>query len=141
MTDNWIIKHLESIEPTEFEEAPAVRMKFETVKQIHDLIGRQKAEIEDLIKQRDEAHTTARNAIRYNGVMRDKVNELEAEIERLTKANEAFTDIGKLYSEIKADAHKEFAERLKNIYPLHEGLNMVIDNILKELTERKDENV
>lgn len=36
----------------------------------------------------------------------------KAEIERLKKANETFTDIGKMYSEIKAEAYKEFAERL-----------------------------
>lgn len=38
---------------------------------------------------------------------------LKAENERLKKSNEMFTDIGKMYSEIKAEAYKEFAERLK----------------------------
>lgn len=36
---------------------------------------------------------------------------LEAENERLQGVVDSFTDIGKLYSEIKAEAYKEFAER------------------------------
>ena len=36
----------------------------------------------------------------------------KAEIERLKATVDSFTDIGKLYSEIKAEAIKEFAERL-----------------------------
>ena len=42
----------------------------------------------------------------------DLINRQQAEIERLQKVNDSFTDIGKLYSEIKYEAYKEFAERL-----------------------------
>ena len=45
----------------------------------------------------------------------DLINRREAEIERLQLINDSFTDIGKLYSEIKAEAITEFAERLKAI--------------------------
>ena len=43
----------------------------------------------------------------------DLINRQKAEIERLEKENDYFADIGKMYSEIKAEAIKEFAERLK----------------------------
>ena len=43
----------------------------------------------------------------------DLINRKEAEIERLQKENNRFADIGKMYSEIKSEAIKEFAERLK----------------------------
>lgn len=43
----------------------------------------------------------------------DLFDRQKAEIERLNKEVETFADIGKMYSEIKAEAVKEFAERLK----------------------------
>lgn len=73
------------------------------------------------------------------------INRLQAEIERLQKVNDSFTDIGKLYSEIKSEAIKEFAERLKNIYikdkrydrpnahTLIDWLFANIDNLVKEM--------
>ncbi len=42
----------------------------------------------------------------------DLINRQKAEIERLQKENDQFADIGKMYSEIKTEAVKEFAERL-----------------------------
>lgn len=39
-------------------------------------------------------------------------NRQQAEIERLKKETEYFADIGKMYSEVRAEAVKEFAERL-----------------------------
>lgn len=36
---------------------------------------------------------------------------------------------------IKSEAYKEFAKRLKEVYTLHEGLHIEIDNLVKELTE------
>ena len=42
----------------------------------------------------------------------DLINHQKAEIERLQTENNQFADIGKMYSEIKAEAIKEFAERL-----------------------------
>ena len=81
-----------------------------------------------------------------NGILKDAldlINRLQAENERLKKANEMFADIGKMYSEIKSEAHQEFAERLKTEYA--KGMNWFkkkesyyvdvgdIDNLLKEL--------
>ena len=62
-----------------------------------------------------------------------------AEIERLQKENNQFADIGKMYSEIKAEAIKEFAERVKmafyyefdEIFPSIMADN--IDNLVKEM--------
>ena len=65
----------------------------------------------------------------------------QAEIERLKKSNEMFTDIGKMYSEIKSEAYKEFAERLKEksssrfdyselVFEISE---YDIDNLVKEM--------
>lgn len=52
----------------------------------------------------------------------DLINRQKAEIERLQKENEQFAYIGKLYSEIKAEAVKEFAELLNK-----EAENVCID--------------
>ena len=77
----------------------------------------------------------------------DLINRQKEEIERLKKENEAFAPLGKLYSEIKGDAYNEFAERLKerafvpDLSPT--GARVVeaweIDNLLTELTERKED--
>ena len=73
----------------------------------------------------------------------DLINRQKAEIERLKEVNNSFTDIGKLYSEIKAEAYEEFAEKLKEIaisrydafdeqeYPSVKLTDL--DNLLKEL--------
>ena len=42
----------------------------------------------------------------------DLISRQQAEIERLEIENRCFADIGKMYSEIKVEAIKEFAERL-----------------------------
>ena len=69
----------------------------------------------------------------------DLINQYEAEIKSKQETIDMFTDIGKLYSEIKAEAIKEFAERLKERYWQEDGcwLNIDIcediDNLLKEM--------
>lgn len=81
----------------------------------------------------------------------DLINHQRAEIERLNKEVETFADIGKMYSEIKAEAVKEFAERLKEKsgkvemvcsgalvqrdYTISEK---TLDNLLKELVGDDD---
>lgn len=45
----------------------------------------------------------------------DLINRLQAENERLEKEVETFSDIGKMYSEVKAEAYKECIERVKDI--------------------------
>jgi hypothetical protein len=79
----------------------------------------------------------------------ETINHLNEEIERITleyagfKAGvNHFADIGKMYSEVRADAIREFAERLKRksyIPKPYAFLAMVdvcdIDNLVKEMTE------
>ena len=75
------------------------------VPKLLEVIESQTAEIEILIRKKE--------------TLRDEITEKDAEIERLRKENERFADIGKMYSEIRAEAkseaYREFAERLKEI--------------------------
>lgn len=43
----------------------------------------------------------------------EEINRLKEEVERLENENESFSCLGKMYSEIKSEAYKEFVERLK----------------------------
>lgn len=69
------------------------------------------------------------------------INNLKAENERLEEEKEQlkadiemFTDIGKMYSELKADAIKEFAERLKKELSFGHYIQPdQIDNLVKEM--------
>lgn len=78
----------------------------------------------------------------------DLINRQQAEIERLNirlrKEQHQFADLGKMYSEIRAEAIKEFAERLKddswftdlfdrNDYPVRAVTKEDIDNVVKEM--------
>ena len=81
----------------------------------------------------------------------DLINRQKAENERLKKENHWFADIGKLYSEIKAEAYKEFAELVhchcqniinqewnKKVSPVswsdaYVQFDDEVDNLLKEL--------
>lgn len=66
-----------------------------------------KAEIESVTRQAAMWHREAElNAA--------ELIKSQAEIERLREESKSFADIGKMYSEIKAEAIKEFAERLKS---------------------------
>ena len=95
-----------------------------------NLINRKNAEIDILIRKKE--------------TLRDEIAGQQAEIERLQREQEIFGDIGKLYSEVKTEAYKEFAERLKerafvpDMSPT--GARVVeaweIDETLTELTER-----
>ena len=80
----------------------------------------------------------------------DLINRQKAEIERLKRENEilsvnadtAFQDglneardlyATEVENEIKAEAVREFAEKLKDIYSVHDGLHLTIDNLVKEM--------
>ena len=43
----------------------------------------------------------------------EEINRLKEEVERLENENESFSCLGKMYSEIKSEAYKEFVERFK----------------------------
>ena len=71
----------------------------------------------------------------------DLINRLQAENESLKKANEMFTDIGKLYSEVKAEAYKECIERVKENFTeqfcgqKYDLIHSWFDNVLKMIGE------
>lgn len=77
----------------------------------------------------------------------DENNFLKAEIERLQKEYERFADIGKMYSEIKSEARKEFVNMAKqrmykNVSAPTPGQRYVmkkftelLDNLLKEMED------
>jgi chromosome segregation ATPase len=80
--------------------------------------------------------------------LESEVKRLQAENKRLKKENHHFADIGKMYSEVKAEAYKEFVERLNKIekfrscvesdnYELSVTMREV-DNLLKELVIKND---
>lgn len=65
-----------------------------------------------------------------------------AEIERLQSIADSFADIGKLYSEIKAEAYKEFAEEVNKElfgeeYQLDKVHRRAVERILNRLTSKE----
>ena len=91
------------------------------------------------------------------------INRLQAENERLKKENENFADIGKMYSEIKAEAYKEFAEKAveqvekarqkyqrlckeqgeemeEHMHIHFNGITKIIINLLKEMVGLRNED-
>ena len=81
----------------------------------------------------------------------DLIKRQKAEIERLEQEKgqfeadvEMFTDIGKMYSELKAEAKKEFAELLKehirDYYPYYYVIvEEVVDNLVEEMVGETNE--
>ena len=76
----------------------------------------------------------------------DLINRQKAEIERLKKENHQFADIGKMYSEVRAEVIKEFADRLKDAFPegnrdakcpsiYYDDYCYIIDELAEEMTE------
>ena len=79
------------------------------------------------------------------------IEKQRAEIERLQKENKRFADIGKMYSEIRAEAIKEFKEKYKdhiknftgkftdemgfvvNLEAILFAVDFVADNLVKEM--------
>lgn len=102
-----------------------------------NLINRLQAKIDELKHERE---VLIEDIHHYT----DKINEQLKEIERLKKVNDSFTDIGKLYSEIKSEAYKEFAEYLKekwsnnDYYSPDVDFDEFVDNLLKEMVVRSD---
>ena len=125
MTDNEIIKALECCKDTEYgrcKGCPLNTGRDFCSEKLHgesfEIINRQKTEIEALI---------------------DVVRGLTSDIEWLRKANGSCSCMGMLYSEIKADAYKEFADALKNCFCISKeylDVMTLIDGTLRELTEK-----
>ena len=106
MTDNEIIKALECCSsgsygcengcPLDKECDSPIRGGEKIMQNAFDLINHQKAELKATIAGQE--------------TLQKYIAEQKAEIERLQSVVDSFTDIGKMYSEIKAEAYKEFAE-------------------------------
>jgi FtsZ-binding cell division protein ZapB len=67
----------------------------------------------------------------------DIIDRLQEEIERLKKENNQFADIGKMYSEVRAEVVREFAEFLidkaeNNVIRIGDLCNYVVDFNLTE---------
>lgn len=101
----------------------------------------------EIIKEATEAYRQDLDAGCYVGDLLGIITRKNEEIERITleyagfKAGvNHFADIGKMYSEVRAEAIREFAERLK-LYLFIErgGISTVsgkdIDSLVKEMTE------
>ena len=70
----------------------------------------------------------------------EELEKVRAENERLKETIDSFIEIVKLYSEIKAEAYKEFAERLKEYgYGRYVSISYKnLDNLLKEMVGDKE---
>ena len=105
-----------------------------------DLINRQKAEI--------EKYRVNNNALkRAVEVLKKDLDNSNAEIERLTKANERFAEeFDAYYASVKCKAYKEFAERLCEGRVSNDPVVIAVKVELEEMTvnyesskQRKDE--
>lgn len=65
----------------------------------------------------------------------DLIKRLQEEIERLKKENNQFADIGKMYSEIKSKAIKEFAEWVCEGRVANDPVVIAVRCAVKEMTE------
>ena len=141
MTDKDIIEALEyCIKYEECAECPCVKSQTKCVannmEKIVDLIKHQQAEIENY------SHNT-RSLTESVTEMQKALKKQSAEIERLEKQfNSKYkweNMLDKKIKEIKAEAIKEFAERLKDNFPYKnacytfEGIEYRIDNLVKEM--------
>jgi hypothetical protein len=132
LTDNEIIKALEDkIEFENFDESGYVIIDIEKLKLILDLINRQKAEIERL-KSRKEVAVPSMRFIDEN-----PLNGFNLESNRF---------VARTVEDAKAEAYKEFAERLIEKYGYYDWENKTIvypedeiNNLLKELVGESNE--
>ena len=86
-----------------------------------------------------------------NGIVNsvlDLINRQEAEIERLTKANERFAEeFDSYYASVKRKAYKEFSEELRQLYDEYDDYDDIyahrirddIDFLVAEMTEDVNE--
>ena len=99
----------------------------------------------EIIKEATEAYRQDLDAGCYVGDLLGIITRKNEEIERITleyagfqAGVKHFADIGKMYSEIRAEAIKEFAAMLKNSMVIKLDRKFyfpIIDNLVKEMTE------
>lgn len=133
MTDAEVITAME-----DYRNSPIIFTKkgIISIGDIIDLIKRQQAEIERL----NVELVGMRGACESYKMHYDNA---QTEIERLKKENQRFADIGKMYSEVRAEAIKEFWKRFdkvlcENIGPskrVYWKISSDGNNLVKEMTE------
>ena len=89
-----------------------------------DLIDRQQAEIERLKEESSDKERAYTDEYCLRKEWQDKCRQLL--IEKQTA---------------KSEAIKEFADRLKDIYKVHDGLHLTINNLVKEMVGDNNESV
>lgn len=113
-----------------------LRDAYRTVRKAEEEINRQQAEYNNLLEQF--------RILDYECGRLEKADENQkAEIEKLKGYPYAIqAEVSKkLESQIKSEAVKEFAERLKDIYKVHDGLHLTINNLVKEMVGDNNESV
>ena len=136
MTDNEIMR-----EKTFSEELPYFK---ERIKEVFDNYDNPNG-------NEDPLHISVlRDSYRIVRKAEEEINRQKAEIKRLKRENEilsvnadtAFQDglneardlyATEVENEIKDEAVREFAEKLKDIYSVHDGLHLTIDTLVKEM--------
>lgn len=69
------------------------------------------------------------------GELMEENRKLTAEVERLQKENYHFADIGKLYSEIRAEAINEYREKVKQAL-IDKGIfPVIVKNVMSKVAE------
>ena len=155
LTDNEIVKALEccSCETIMYceDQCPFYKkcMKDEQLsKYALDLINRQKAEIDEL-QLEIKSYNAENNKLKAENSnltsdltsLQNDLTSAKAEIERLTirlrKAEHQLDDAMKMYNTIKAEAYKEFAEEIFELFPTDKSVTYItrvtVKHILKEL--------
>ena len=121
------------------------------------MIERQRTKIVEQQAEIEKKNTEIDILIRKKGTLRDEISELRAEIERFKNEQARLhIIISKMLKEAKTEAIKEFAERLKATdtadlvgeqyingeiygYFYSNAFEIKIDNLVKEMTEQKEE--
>ena len=136
MNDNDIIKALECC-GNQMYSCTDKRCKAKTLGEAHDLINRQKAEIERLTKRLEEEKHALFEQQAYTVKLQAENDEFREII---------FTDRSEAIKTLKAEAIKEFAERLKSIrkgcsFTFYSNRHFCesIDNLVKEMTEEQEQ--
>ena len=107
-----LINRLQAEIVTEQKYADCLNAEIEKLREIRDLCNATILEKNEQIEKLKISDASKEECtIKQHG----EIKELKAENEKLKKVIDSFTDIGKLYSEIKAEAYKECIEKVKEI--------------------------
>ena len=136
LTDSEIIKALDCCKYDDCNNCPNVsdNCHANLVDYVLDFIDRQKAEIEELYKTLDDKIVELQ-------AMRNAANSYKSEVERLEYCNSVnVSSIGTLHErlkEAKAEAIREFAEKVKQEINFSYAVWRVFDNLVKEMVGDK----